>query len=164
METLLAFCSWLERSPFGSEVRESLWIFPTVETLHLFGMVLLFSTIAAMDLRLLGRVMRRERVTRLAANLLPWTWAGFVVMLLTGTVLFSAHAAKTYIQNPLFQLKMILIFAAGINALVFHLTIYRRVVQWDYAAPTPFAAKAAATLSLLLWGAVIAAGRWIGFV
>jgi hypothetical protein len=164
METLLAFCKWLERTPLGTEVRESLWIFPTVETIHLLGMVLLFSTVAVMDLRLWGIALRREPVSRLAARLLPWTWLGFGLMLITGSLLFSANAAKTYIHNPSFQLKMLLIFLAGVNALLFHLTVYRRVTAWDYTSVTPAAARTAAALSLLLWVGVIAAGRWIGFV
>ena len=164
MERLLAFCKWLEHTPLGTEVRESLWIFPTIETIHLLGMVLLFSTVAVMDLRLCGFVMRREPVSRLAARLLPWTWTGFALMIVTGSLLFSANAAKTYIHNPSFQLKMLLIFLAGVNALVFHRTVYRRVSGWDYSASPPAAARTAATLSLLLWVGVIAAGRWIGFV
>jgi hypothetical protein len=164
MDALLAFCKWLERTPLGTEVRESLWLFPTIETIHLLGMALLVGTVAALDLRLWGFAMRREPVSRLAARLLPWTWLGFAVMVVTGSLLFSANPLKTYIHNPSFQLKMLLIFLAGVNALVFHLTVYRRVSRWDYAAVTPAAARTAAALSLLLWVGVIAAGRWIGFV
>ena len=164
MESVLRFCKWLENTPLGTTVRESLWIFPTVETLHLLGMVLLFGTIAVLDLRLWGVVMKREPVSRLAAHLLPWTWLGFGVMLATGSLLFSANAAKTYIGNPSFQIKMLLIFLAGVNAAVFHLTVYRRVSGWDYSSSPPVAARTAATLSLLLWIGVITAGRWIGFV
>jgi len=164
MQTLLAFCKWLERTPLGTAIRESLWIFPTVETIHLLGMVLLFGTVAVLDLRLCGFVMRREPVSHLAARLLPWTWTGFAVMLVTGSLMFSANPLKTYIHNLSFQIKMLLIFLAGVNALVFHLTVYRRVSAWDYSSSTPAAARTAATLSLLLWTGVIAAGRWIGFV
>ena len=164
MDSLLAFCKWLERSPLGTEVRESLWLFPTIETVHLLGIVLLVGTIAVLDLRMLGLAMRRESMSQLAERLLPWTWAGFGVMLMTGSLLFTSNAAKTYIHNPSFQLKMLLIFLAGVNALVFHLTAYRRVAARDITPVTPLAARVAGALSLLLWVGVVAAGRWIGFV
>ena len=164
MDTLLAFCKWLERSPLGTEVRESLWLFPVIETVHLLGMVLLVGTIAVLDLRMLGLAMPRESVSQLAERLLPWTWAGFAVMLMTGSLLFTSSAAKTYIHNPSFQIKMLLIFLAGMNALVFHLTVYRRVAAWEFAPVAPLGARIAGGLSLLLWISVVAAGRWIGFV
>ena len=63
----------------GASVRESLWLFPAIETLHLLGMAALVGTIAVFDLRLLGWMLRRERVSVLAGRLLPWSWAGFAV-------------------------------------------------------------------------------------
>jgi hypothetical protein len=95
---------------------------------------------------------------------LPWSWAGFGVMVATGSLLFTSNAAKLYINNPSFQIKMLLILLAGVNALVYHLTVYRRVTAWDTAPVTPLGARIAGALSLLLWVSVVFAGRWIGFM
>src|SRR5437870_341652 len=106
MPDLLALCERLDQSAMGAAVRESLWLFPTIETVHLLGMAALVGTVAVLDLRLLGWAMRRERVSALAGRLLPWAWAGFAVQVVTGVLLFSSEAVKVY-SNPAFRLKKI---------------------------------------------------------
>ncbi len=160
---MLAFCRWLEHTAVGAGIRESLWLFPAIETLHLLGMALLLATVAAYDLRLLGLALRSQRVSRLARQLLPWAWFGFAVQVITGTLLFSSEALKIY-TNPAFRLKILLILLAGVQALVFHRLTYRNVSAWDADASTPISAKLAGAISLLLWTGVVAAGRFIGFV
>ncbi len=127
---MLPFCRWLEQTSVGTGVRESLWLFPAIETLHLLGMTALVGTAAVFDLRLLGWMLRRERVSELAGRLLPWTWAGFALQVVTGILLFSSEAVKVY-TNPAFRVKMLLIFLAGVHALIFHWGVYRDVASWD---------------------------------
>jgi hypothetical protein len=163
MPDLATFWKWLEQTALGSTVRESLWLFPAIETVHLLGMAALVGTITVFDLRLLGWVMRRDRVTDLGRRLLPWTWVGFAVQVVTGVILFSSEAVKVG-TNPAFRLKMVLILLAGIHALIFHWTVYRRVAIWDDSAVLPLGAKIAGSTSILLWVGIVAAGRFIGFV
>lgn len=160
---MLEFCKWLEQTPVGAVVRESLWLFPVIEIVHLLGMTALVATVAAFDLRLLGWAMRAQRVSALAGRLLPWSWAGFAVQVVTGTLLFSSEAVHLY-ANPAFRMKLVLIFLAGVHALVFHWTVYRDVATWDESAALPFPAKVAGLVSILIWIGVVAAGRFIGFV
>ena len=162
MPDMMAFCRWLEHTAVGGSVRESLWLFPAIETLHLLGMAALIGTITVLDLRLLGWVMRRERFSALAARLLPWSWAAFAVQVVTGAVLFSSEAVKVH-ANPAFRLKMLLIILAGVQALIFQRTAYRHIASWDEGT-VPLGAKFAASASLILWTGVVAAGRFIGFV
>jgi hypothetical protein len=163
MPNMLSLCRWLEHTSVGTSVRESLWLFPTIETLHLFGIVLLVGSTSALDLRLLGLSMRGQSVSKLAARLLPWAGVGFAVQIVTGILLFSSEAAKCYI-NIAFRMKMLMILLAGVNAIVFHYTAYRSVGKWDDAARTPIGAKVAGTLSILFWFGIVAAGRWIAFI
>ncbi|HEY2455717.1 MAG TPA: DUF6644 family protein [Candidatus Acidoferrum sp.] len=163
MPDMLPWCRWLEQTSLGSAVRESLWLFPAIETLHLLGMAALLGTIAVFDLRLLGWLMPRQRVSDLGKRLLPWTWAAFALQVITGATLFMSEAVKVY-TNPAFRLKMLLILLAGLQALIFHRTVYRNGVTWGDAEVSPMRAKIAGLVSLLLWLAVVAAGRFIGFV
>ena len=126
-------------------------------------MIVLVGTIGAFDLRLLGWVMLRQRVSDLANRLLPWTWVGFAVQVITGALLFSSEAVKVY-SNPAFRFKMLLILLAGLNALIFHLVVFRNVAAWDNREVTPVPAKIAGLVSILLWIGIVAAGRFIGFV
>jgi len=160
---LTSVWGWLEDSSIGASVRESLWLFPAIETIHLLGMALLFTTIAAFDLRLLGLTLRGTPAHELARRLFPWAWAGFAVQVITGALLFSSEATKMAV-NPAFRLKMLLIVLAGLHALTFRLLARRRMTAWDANRPTPRTARLAGITSLALWIGVVAAGRWIGFI
>jgi hypothetical protein len=163
MPSLLSLCQWLEHTSVAAAVRESLWLFPVIETVHLFGIVILVGSTSALDLRLLGFAMREQSVSALAHRLLPWAWIGFITQVVTGVLLFASEATKCY-ANLGFQIKMALIVLAGVNALLFHSLAYRSVAKWDRAPSTPFMAKFAGCLSILLWFGIVAAGRWIAFL
>ena len=151
----------IEGSGLGQAMRQWLWLYPAVETVHLVGIALLVGSIAILDLRLLG-LARALPVRRLAAHILPWTAGSFALILPSGLMMFVAHAGDL-IGNPVFVLKICLIMAAGINAAVFHAAVFRGAAAWDMDAMPPFAARAAAALSLLLWIAVIACGRLLAY-
>jgi hypothetical protein len=163
MPPVPAFCGWLEHTAVGAAVRESLWLFPAIETVHLLGMTVLVGTVAAFDLRLLGWALQRTPLSDLARRLLPWTWVGFGLQVVTGALLFSSEAAKMYV-NPAFRLKMLLICLAGAQALIFQFVAGRSLAAWDERAAVPVAARIGGLISLLLWIGVVAAGRWIGFI
>jgi hypothetical protein len=152
----------LEETPLAAAAREAIWLYPAAELLHIIGFVLLVGAAVMFDLRLLG-LSRGIPVSALAAHLLPWSRAGLAVVAPTGLLMFAADATATA-ANPAFRLKLLLILAAGLNALAFHLGPFRTVRAWDRHAPSPAAARAAAVLSLLIWAAVIAAGRLIAYV
>jgi hypothetical protein len=114
-------------------------------------------------LRLLGIILRKNRVSDVARLILPLTWIGFGLMLVSGFLLFAAEALKSY-GNPAFRLKMLLLIAAGLNPLIFHATVYRAVDVWDEAPVTPWRARAAAVMSLTLWSAIIMSGRAIAYL
>jgi hypothetical protein len=147
----------------ASSIRQSLWLFPAIETVHLLGMAVLVTTVTTFDLRLLGWARRRERVSDLAPRLLPWTWTAFAVQLVTGVLLFSSEARKIY-DNPAFRLKLLLILVACVQTLIFQATAYRNLSSWDLRGTLPLGAKLAGAISILLWIAIVAAGRFIGFV
>jgi len=158
-----AFCQWLQQTYVGASVRESLWLFPAIETIHLLGMAVLIATISIFDLRLLGWALPGKPVSTLGSMLLPWTWTAFAVQVVTGFVLFSSEAVKLY-GNPAFRLKLVLILLAGLQAMFFHATLYRKVDRWDKTMVVPGTAKIIGLVSLLLWIAIVTAGRFIGFV
>ena len=149
----------LAASPLAHALRGSSALHAAVASVHLVGVALLVGTIAAFDLRLLG-LSRSLPVRRLAAHLLPWTAAGLLLIVPSGLLMFLARADEL-IASPLFALKMALIFAAAVNAVVFHAGVFRGAAAWDVDAPPPWAARTAAALSLVLWVSVMVCGRFI---
>src|SRR3974390_111273 len=119
MHFVFVICLWLEQTGVGTSIRESLWLFPIIETVHIFGIILLVGATSILDLRLMGLTFLEESVSKLAERFIPLALAGFVIQVVTGFLLFSSEATKMY-DNLGFQIKMVLIIIAGINALVFH--------------------------------------------
>lgn len=149
-------------SSLSASIRANDSAFPTIESLHVLALAMVFGTILIVDLRLLGLESHRRSAHKLIVELLPYTWAAFVLAVVTGGLLFASNAVA-YANNAQFQWKMLAIAAAGINMGIFHMTAYRRIVDWDDALPPPAAARIAGLTSLALWVLVIFLGRWIGF-
>lgn len=143
-------------------IRQNPPVFPTLESLHVIAIALVFGTILIVDLRLIGFSSHRRSIDKLIAELLPLTWGAFVLAVLTGVLMFVANA-PSYAQNTQFLLKMVAMAAAGLNMAIFHATVYRRIAEWDSQVPPPSAARAAGVMSVALWVTVIYLGRWIGF-
>ena len=148
--------------PLAQYIAGSSWAFPILETTHVVAIVIVFGSIAIMDLRLLGLASASSRVTEISNDTLPWTWGAFAVALVTGSLLFISKATD-YMVNPYFVWKMVLILLAGVNMAVFHLSTWRGVGSWDTSSALPKAAKLAGGLSLVLWIAVVFVARAIGF-
>jgi hypothetical protein len=157
-----AILKWLEGTSLAGRIRDSLLLFPLLESIHVIGLALVFGTIAVIDLRLLGRASTERPFRRLASDILKWTWAAFVLTAATGSLMFLTNAV-VYYHNFYFRTKMVLLALAGLNTLAFELTAGRTVRQWDTAPSAPRAGRVAAALSLAIWIGVIFAGRFIGF-
>jgi hypothetical protein len=160
--SLLGFCQWLETTPWSIALHESLWVYPIVESVHVLTLCLFVGTTVIIDLRLLGMIMRHVRFSEVAARLLPWTVAGFALMVVSGSLLFYAVPVRTYL-NIFFRIKVAMLILAGLNVWIFNRTVYRRVAKWDLDPVTPPGARVAAGLSLVLWAAIVVAGRMIAY-
>jgi len=159
---IAAVLQWIEGSSLAGRIRDSLLLFPLLESMHVIGLALVFGTIAIIDLRLLGAASTERPFKRMASDIMKWTWGAFALTALTGALMFTTNAS-VYYHNFYFRTKMLLLLLAGINMLVFELTLGRAVHRWDSAPSAPRAGKAAAVLSLAIWISVIFAGRLIGF-
>jgi hypothetical protein len=159
---LAAILKWLEASGLASRIRDSLFLFPLLESTHVLGLALVFGTIIIIDLRLLGIASTRRSFQRMASDILKWTWAAFALTALTGALMFITNAT-VYFHNFYFRTKMVLLVVTGINMFVFELTAGRTIHRWDMEASAPRSGKAVAAVSLVVWISIIFMGRLIGF-
>jgi hypothetical protein len=159
--SLMKIFRMIEASTIGRNVRMSNWLFPTVESAHIMGLVLVIGSIMWLDFRLLG-LSSDKSVTKVSKDVMPYAWVGAIVSISTGVVLWTSEAAHLYI-NPAFRLKMLMIVLIGVNAAFFELVTRRNVKEWDVNTKTPFGAKLAGILSICLWMGVVIAGRWIAY-
>ena len=149
-------------SPLGTALRESVWLYPTVETLHILGLALLFGSIVVVDLRLLG-VRRNVLLGPLIRFVLPVTLLSALLVVPTGLLLFAAHA-NDLIGNRAFIVKMLLLFAVAINASMFHAGPYRQEIEAPAGHATRGSTRLFAAVSIVLWIAIVVAGRMIAYV
>jgi hypothetical protein len=152
----------IQDTGIASSIRNSLFLFPMLESIHVVGLALVFGTIAIVDLRLLGLASMHRPFRTMASDILKWTWVAFAITFVTGGLMFTTNAT-VYFHNPVFQAKMALLLLSGINMGIFEMTCGRTTRQWDTSPSPPAAAKTAAVISLTLWISVIFLGRWIGF-
>jgi hypothetical protein len=162
MMQLQGFIAYLESSPLAESIRENDVLFPLLESVHVIAICLVVGSIFAVDLRLLGLSSVDRSVTRVTSGTLPLTWAAFAVALASGSLLFISNASK-YLENDWFVAKICLIGAAGLNMAIFHLGSAKDLPRWESETGLPLRARLAGGLSILLWIAVVACGRWIGF-
>jgi hypothetical protein len=159
---IAALLQSIEASRLATTIRESLLLFPLLESIHVIGLSLVFGTIVIIDLRLLGAASSERPFKRMASDTLKWTWAAFALTALTGSLMFITNAS-VYYHNFYFRSKMLLLILAGVNMLSFELTLGRTAHRWDNARSAPPAGRVVAVLSLAIWMSVIFAGRLIGF-
>ena len=151
----------LHASSLAQAMRGSIWMYPIVEIFHIIGFVVLVGSIAMFDLRVLG-FARALPVMALGRHLLPWSVASLALIVPAGLMMFSAHP-HDFVSNGVFQLKLLLIILAGLNALMFHVGVHRTVATWNTATPPPALARAQALASLAIWVAVICCGRLLAY-
>jgi hypothetical protein len=162
MSMLLSFCQWLVERPFSTGIRESTYIYPVIESVHVLSLCIFVGLLLLWDLRLLGITLRRIAVSEVWERLIPWITVGAVLMVLSGLLLFASDPVRFY-GNVFFRIKAVGLLLALLNAIAFHLGIERRLVDWDTAAVTPRAAKCAGAISIALWAIIVVTGRLVAY-
>lgn len=153
----------LQDSGLGDAVRSTPFMYATLESLHILGIAVLVGPAFAFDLRLLGVGRSLVSVTRAARYLLPVSHLGLATAVVTGILLFSAQAVGIAGSGAA-PWKLGLLLLAGLNVLVFHRGVHRRVDEWADATATPMAARVSAIVSIMTWTGVIFAGRFLAYV
>jgi len=162
MMSVLEVCRLLDRSSIGTDIRESTLLFPMIEGIHVLALSLSVGLVLITDLRLTGVAMRNRATSEIWSQFFPWMISGFGVMFLTGSLLFWSHALSAY-HSAAFRAKLVLLILSGLNAALYHFTIYRKMDQWDTSPVPPMQARLAGWTSLILWAGVITMGRIMAY-
>jgi len=163
MDAINGAIQWINDSAFASAARESFWVFPSIETVHVIAIVIVLGSITRLDMRLMGLTWQDRPVSEVSGEMLPWTWISFVIAAVFGFMLWASKPFD-YFGIAFFDMKMLLIGLAGINMLVFQFGIYRSVAAWDCDTIPPPAVRVAGAISMAFWLCVLVCGRLIGFV
>jgi len=159
---MLDFVIWLSETEWSIALHESLYLYPWIESTHVLSICLFFGTLLFVDLRLSGVVFNNISISEMNRKVLPLTLFGFLIMTVTGFLLFYAIPIRSY-QNIFFRIKMLLIVFAGINAFLFHRRMSKEAITWDINSSIPNSMKNRAITSLVLWATVVITGRMIAY-
>ena len=152
----------LQDTALAVTIRDSLFYFPLLESIHVLGLSLVVGTVVVIDLRLLGLASVDRPYRAMSSGILKWTWGAFALTVLAGVLMFTTNA-EVYFHNVFFRTKLALLALAGLNVLLFQLTAKRTVDRWDRSRVAPPIGRAVAVMTLAIWIAAIFAGRMIGF-
>lgn len=156
-----AVLDWMESTWINSLALNYAWTWPIMETIHFVGMSLLIGSIIVMDLRLLG--VQRVIPSMTVHSLLPLAFIGFGLNLLTGIVFMFGDPYR-YAVNISFQIKMVLVLLAGLNALLYAIKVAPALASTGPQSDPPTIAKAVGATSLVLWIGVVCFGRLIPYL
>ena len=134
---------WLYDSTLGTGVRDSTWIFPFLEVIHIYSLIIVIGLVGAFDLRLMGRALQHMKLSVVASFVLRWILFPVGINVVTGTLLFMSKAPE-YSVNRAFQVKIALIVAG----VIFHIIILRRSSKASDNVNVGWAVKLLAGLSL----------------
>jgi hypothetical protein len=160
--SLLSFVEWLAQTPASTAMHESIWAFPIVESVHVLGLCLFLGLAVLWDLRLLGVTFREVPASEVNGRLMPWMWAGAVIMVISGIFVFLNDPIRYY-NNIFFRIKAVMLVLAVLNAWVFQIGVFRRIADWDRGGRQPLNARMAGIASLVLWAGIVVAGRMIAY-
>ena len=151
---------WMRATAISQWVTGGPWIWPILETLHFTGLGVLIGGLIVMDLRLIG--YKRGLPLRTVHKIMPLVFIGFAINACTG-FLFVMGNPHRYAVNYAFQVKVVLLLLAGLNALWFRLKVSPQMKDWTETTRSPVLAKVMGTASLILWFGIGIHGRLITF-
>lgn len=161
MLSLIGFSQWLAATSLSHTIQTVTWIIPTLQTIHILCVAIVFSSAVLVDLRIFRLFERDEPLREVMRRFLPPIWPVLVILLVTGSLLIIGEPRRSLV-NTTFYLKMALLLVA----ILLTATLQRMVL----ASPGAFedrsrqmAGRALATLSILVWCGILFAGRWIAY-
>jgi hypothetical protein len=161
MSTLTGFSQWLAATSLSHTIQTVTWIIPTLQTIHILCVAIVFSSAVLVDLRIFRLFERDEPLREVTRRFLPPIWPVLLILLVTGSLLIIGEPRRSLV-NTTFYLKMALLLVA-----VLLTAALQRMVL---ASPGVFenrsrqlAGRALATVSILVWCGILFAGRWIAY-
>ena len=159
---LSALSKWLAATSLSHTIQTTGWVIPSVQTVHILCVATVFSSAIVVDLRIWRVLQRDEPLTEVAQRFLPTIWPVLIVLLLTGGLLIIGEPRRSLL-NATFYLKMGLLAVAIVLTVALQRSIRSSPTFWEQDGVRRFAGRFAATGSMIVWCAIVFAGRWIAY-
>ncbi len=156
------FAKWLGATALSHAIQTAGWVIPTLQTIHILGIAVLFFSAVIVDLRLWRALQRDVPLKDVAQRFLPVIWPVLLILLLTGSLLIVGEPRRSLL-NTTFYLKMTLLAVAVVLTAALQWSLSSAPEFWEQDRGRRIAARFAATLTILVWCGIIFAGRWIAY-
>jgi uncharacterized membrane protein SirB2 len=154
-----SFCDWLSNTSLSLIIQTVMWIIPTVQTVHILCVAIVMSSMAMLDLRLIGVAGRRQTIAQMVSRFVPWVWGALPVLLTSGIILIVGEPSRELL-NPYFRAKMAMLATVIVITFVVQRQNKKDAKYWEGRKT---AALLTGLASLLLWVGIVTAGRWIAY-
>lgn len=149
-------------SPLSTFIESAAWMVPTVQTVHILSISVVAASALMLDLRLVGAFARDQPLVQVAHRFLPWIWFALLILAVSGSILIIGEPARS-LPNPVFQAKLAMIAAAVMVTLTLQRPLKTDPQFWERSPQRVLAGRSLAVVSVVLWGCIICAGRWIAY-
>jgi hypothetical protein len=153
---------WLASTSLSHTIQTVTWIIPTLQTIHILGVAVVFSAAVLVDFRMFRMFERDVPLPEISHRFLRTIWPVLLVLLLTGSLLIIGEPRRSLL-NSTFYLKMLLLLAAVVLTAMLQGSIAASPCFWEKDRGRRMAGKALATLSIAIWCGILFAGRWIAY-
>jgi hypothetical protein len=159
---LSEFCKWLAATSLSQTIQTTGWIIPALQTIHILSVAVVFSSAILVDLRIWRLLERDVPMPEVARRFLPTVWPVLLILLTTGSLLIIGEPRRSLL-NSTFYLKMALLAVAIVLTAGLQRSISSSPNSWDRNRARRMAGRFAASVSILVWCAILFAGRWIAY-
>ena len=154
---------WIQKTPVSRFVDEHSWVEPSIQSVHILTLSMLFGSVIMIALRIFGRAGRSRTMAQTAARYMPVVWWSLLIMVISGFGLILGDVVRN-LTNAVFWGKMILVAVAALVSLWFQWSVRRHVAFWETTHEGRVAIRFATAGAVLLWCVIMMAGRWIAYV
>lgn len=160
--SVATFANNLYSSGLSTSIRETTWIIPAIQSIHIIAIAGVIGSAIVMDLRLAGVLATDETPQVVVRRHLPWMWWALAVLLTSGFVLGLGEPYRV-LTNQIFWLKMALVVTGFVLTLLFRYPILHPEYRAEHARAAALV-KPLAWASLAIWVVVVFCGRWIAYL
>jgi len=162
MEVLLSELSkWLATTSLSHTIQTVSWIIPTLQTIHILSVAVVFSSAVLVDLRIFRLFEHDVPLRDVTRRFLPVLWPVMIILLVTGSLLIIGEPRRSLL-NSTFYLKMALLLVAILLTAGLQASLASSPASWEKDRRR-MAGRVLATVSILVWCGILFAGRWIAY-
>jgi hypothetical protein len=158
----MAFLEWLEMTGYAAWVRESLYGWAIMLTIHAYGNALVVGAIFIVALRIFG-AFRTVPITSLNKMLIPLIWIGVVTQVISGFSLFLTKPAR-YAVDALFLSKMGFVIAGVVVTLYLQKALKQEAASWKAGNTVTTRGLKYGGLAAFAWAMVLVMGRLTAYL